>query len=119
MIPPALLNTIVTVKRRTSTGRDALNNPIYGSPTSGVGWNTAYVNMPVRLAFSSKSVRFAPEGERILPIGIGYYNKNYCLLPEDRVITSDGIEYVITAITVGYGPIGKVIDHYECNLSLP
>lgn len=119
MIPPNILNTIVTVKRRNSTGRDSLNNPTYGPPTSGDGWTNVYVNMPVRLAFSSKNVRFAPEGERILPTGVMYYNQPYLLQAEDRVLTDNAIEYVVIGLTIGYGPIGKVIDHFEAVLQLP
>jgi len=118
MIPNSILNSLVTIKRRTSTGRDALNNPTYGQPTSGSGWATAYSNMPVRLAFSGKDTRFAPEGERILPAGVMYYNKNYTLQPEDRVLTADGIEYNVIGITVGY-IASNVIDHYEAVLQLP
>ena len=120
MIPTTLLNTTVTVKRRTSTGRDSLNNPIYGTPTSGAGYNNIiYQNIQVRLAFSSKSIRFSREGERITPTGIMYCNNQYDILPEDRVLTSDGIEYVVTAATIAYGPVGSVVDHYEFVLSLP
>lgn len=118
MLPLNLLNSQVTVKRRTSTGRDALNNPTYGTPTSGSGWNTVYTKMPVRLAFTGKDTRFAPEGERILPTGIMYYNKGYTLQHEDRVLTSDGIEYNVIGITVGYTS-GSVISHYEVVLQLP
>ena len=79
MIPINILNSKVSIRRRESTGRDSLNNPIYGAPTSGIGWVTVYKDMPVRLAFSSKEVRFAPEGERILPTGVMYYNNSYSL----------------------------------------
>lgn len=119
MIPPNILNTTVTVKRRNSLGRDSLNNPIYGQPTQGDGWTNVYLNMPVRLAFSGKDVRFAPEGERILPTGVMYYNKPFLLENEDRVLTQDGIEYVVIGLTIGYGPVGKVVDHYEAVLQLP
>src|SRR4051812_46729904 len=110
-IPSAILNQTVTVRRRTSTGRDALNNPNYGAPTSGVGWDTVYTKMPVKLAFSTKQVRFAPEGERILPTGVVYYNAQYLLKAEDRVITDEGVEYNV--ISVQPGNIGSIISHYE------
>ena len=119
MIPPALLNTNVTIRRRTSTGRDALNNPIYGAPTSGTGWNTVYTNMMVRLAFSSKGIRFTAEGERIQPVGTMYYNIGNVLQMEDRVITQpDGIEYVVIGISTG-ATVGNIVDHFEVSLQLP
>lgn len=119
MIPPNILNSTVIVKRRNSTGRDSLNNPIYGNATDGAGWSTVYVDMPVRLAFSGKDITFAPEGERILPTGIMYFNPPFSLQNEDRVLTPDGIEYIVIGMTIGYGPVGKVIDHFEAVLQLP
>lgn len=118
MIPPAYLAEKVVIKRRIVTGRDSLNNPVYGQPTSGSGWTTVYTDMPVRLAFSSKNVRFAPEGERILPTGVMYWNLGYTLQAEDRVLTALGIEYVVIGITVGRG-VGNILDHYEAVLQLP
>jgi hypothetical protein len=118
MIPPILLNMKVNVMRRLSQGRDSLNNPVYGTPTSGDGWNLIYQNLSVRLAFSSRDVRFSPEGERILPNGIMYYNDHVELKDEDRVITSTGIEYVVIGVTIGYIYAGKV-DHHEATLALP
>jgi hypothetical protein len=116
-IPIALLAQTVTIRRRQSTGRDSLNNPVYGAPTDGLGWSTIYEQVPVRLAFSSKMIRFVPEGERITPNGVMYYNTDYILKPEDRVLTSDGIEY--TVISVVEGRMGLTIDHYEAILQLP
>lgn len=113
-----ILNSTVTIKRRASTGRDALNNPTYGAPTSGSGWSTVYTNMPVRLAFSTKIVNFAKEGERIQPQGVMYFGTNYTIQQEDRVLTSDNREYVVTGLATGY-LIGTVVDHFEANLSLP
>lgn len=118
MIPTAILNQTVSISRRISTGRDSLNNPIYGTPTSGVGWNTIYNNMPVRLAFNAKPVRFAPEGERILPTGIMYYNAGFDIKAEDRVLTADGIEYNVISVIPGM-TFGSVVDHYEAILQLP
>ncbi len=118
MIPPNLLNTTVTIRRRISQGRDELNNPIYGQPTSGDGWYTAFANVQVFLAFSSKSLRFALEGERVQPNGIMYYNTATDIKVEDRVVTSTGIEYVIIATSIAYLG-GNVIDHYEAVLQLP
>ena len=117
MIPYALLPSSVSILRRTSVGTDPLNNPIYGAPTSGAGWSTIYTNMAVRLAFSSKAIRFVAEGERITPNGVMYYNNSYNINPEDRVLTSDGIEYVV--ISVVAGQVGTVVDHYEAILALP
>ncbi len=117
MIPIALLNQKVTIKRRQSTGRDSLNNPDYGAPTDGLGWNTVYNEVPVRLAFSSKLIRFVPEGERITPNGVMYYNTDFKLRPEDRVLTADGIEY--TVVSVVEGRMGMTISHYEAILQLP
>lgn len=118
MIPVNLLNTTVIIKRRTSTGRDALNNPTYGSPTDGAGWNTVYNGMNVKLAFISKPIRFAPEGERLTPNGTMYYNPGPDIRPEDRVLTDTGIEYTVVSVVPAH-IFGKVIDHYEAVLQLP
>ena len=118
MLPSGLLNENVIVKRRFSQGRDSLGNPIYGTPTQGDGWTNVYEDMPVRLAFTGKDVRFAPEGERILPTGIMYFNSQYELRMEDRVLTPDGIEYNVIGITKAFLMAG-VIDHYEAVLQLP
>lgn len=114
----AYLQDIVTIKRRVSQGRDSLNNPVYGTPTSGAGWSTVYTNMPVKLAFSSKSLQFAQTGERPTPSGIMYYNPSYTLLLEDRILTVDGIEYVVKSIVVAIS-VPNVTDHYEAILGLP
>lgn len=116
--PGVMLNFKVTIRRRTSTGLDGLGNPTYGAPTDGLGWDTVYSLMPVRLAFSSKQIVFAIEGERVTPNGLMYYNPPFKILPEDRVITEDGIEYVVTSVITGYG-FGAVVDHYEAILDLP
>lgn len=118
MLPGNLLNISVVIRRRQSTGRDSLNNPTYGTPTSGAGWSNAYNSVRVRLAFSSKPVRFAPEGERITPVGTMYYNPGPVLQPEDRVLTPDGIEYNIVSVVPGYSSNGAV-DHFEAVLQLP
>jgi hypothetical protein len=113
-----LLNSSVSIYRRTSAGRDSLGNPIYGTPTSGVGWALIYSNAPVRLAFSSKSLEFAQTGERPVPAGIAYINASYTVLAEDRILTPDGIEYTVTSVVPGY-LVANVIDHFELVLSLP
>ena len=118
MLPINILNEYVTIKRRVTTGTDSLGNPIYGTPTSGIGWSTIYTNVPVRLAFSAKPIEFAHEGERITPNGTMYLNSGYDLKPEDRVLTSDSIEYTIISIVPGY-TFSKVVDHYEVLLQLP
>lgn len=117
-MPPFLMNSLVTVKRRTSTGRDALNNPVYGSPTSGAGWSTIYTDMPARLAFSAKAIQFALTGERPTPNGVVYYQTAYNLQNEDRIITSDGIEYIVVSIVPGY-LTGNVVHHWEAIVALP
>lgn len=117
MIPIALLSQQVSIRRRQSTGTDSLNNPVYGAPTTGLGWSLVYQNMPVRLAFSSKLIRFVKEGERVSPNGVMYYNTDFKLKPEDRVLTADGIEY--TVISVVEGRMGATISHYEAVLQLP
>lgn len=118
MLPSTILNTTVDIKRRVSTGRDSLNNPTYGPPTSGAGWNTVFQSIPVRLAFSSKAVNFASEGERIQPQGVVYYNPGPEIKPEDRVLTENGIEYVVISVVPGY-IFGKVVDHWEAIIALP
>lgn len=113
-----ILNESVTVKRRASTGIDSLGNPTYGTPTSGSGWSTVYDAMPARLAFNSSPIVFAPTGERPIPNGVVYYGPDYTVQEEDRIITSNGIEYVVTSIVIGYINNSK-IDHYEAIVSLP
>lgn len=117
MIPGSILSQTVSIKRRTSQGVDALNNPTYGQPTSGAGWNTVYNSVPVRLAFNSKAIRFVAEGERVTPNGVMYYNTGFIIKPEDRVLTTDGIEYVV--VSVVEGRMGMSISHYEAILALP
>lgn len=117
----AIFNENVTVKRRIGidvASRDSLNNPIYGVPTSGAGWSTVYTNMPCRLAFSSRALQFAMTAERVTPSGIMYYDVAYTLKHEDRILTSTGIEYIVTSIADGY-IINTVLDHYEALLDLP
>lgn len=118
MIPPSILNSTVSITRRTSTGRDSLNNPTYGQPTTGAGWNVVYTGVQVRLAFSSRGIRFSPEGERVEPNGVMYYNPGPALLPEDRVLTADGVEYTILDIVPGYN-MGGQVDHWEARVQLP
>lgn len=118
MIPPNLLNLTVSVRRRNIVGRDSLNNPVYGTPTSGSGWVTVIEGLQVRLAFTGKDVRFAPDGERIEPSGTMYYNDDVTLKQEDRIITPEGIEYNVIGINHGY-LFGNVISHHECKLQLP
>lgn len=118
MLPANVLTDKVSVVRRTSVGRDALNNPVYGEPTDGVGWNTIYDCVPCRLAFSSKIVRFAQEGERINPTGVMYYQTDFDIRAEDRVLTDTGIEYNVISV-VPAKTFGTMVDHYEAVLQLP
>ena len=116
---PAIYNLKVTVKRRTDisvASRDIFNDPIYGTPT--VGWNTVYTNMPARLAFSAKPLQFAPTAERVTPNGVMYIPNNYQIFHEDRVLTPDGIEYVVVSVVAGYLN-NTVLDHYELEVALP
>ncbi len=115
---PAIYNTTVDVRRRidvTVASRDVLNNPIYGDP---VVWGIIYSAMPARLAFSSKDMQFVSTGERITPSGIMYYQAAFTLYPQDRIITTNGIEYVVGDITTGYLN-NTIIDHFSCKLLLP
>ncbi len=116
----AIFNTTITVKRRASTGRDSLNNPVYGAPTSGAGWSTAYSNVPARLAFSSKQIAFAMTGERPAPNGTVYIPPTYTIQVEDRILTADNplIEYTVVSIVPGYIN-NTVIDHWELIVALP
>lgn len=118
MIPLALLNEKITIKRRIDTGRDSLNNPTYGTPTSGSGWSTVYSNVSVRFAFSDKFIVFDSTGERIHPEGTMYFKKEFDIKHEDRAITSDGIEYVVTAVRIGRQTNG-IVNHKEAKVSLP
>ncbi len=118
-IPGAILNQVVTVKRRVSSGIDSLGNPIYGSPTQT--WTVIYTNVPVRLAFSSTPTEFSPAGERITPNGVVYMNPGYTILPEDRILvpnSSDVIEYNVVSVVPGY-TFGTAVSHYEIVVQLP
>lgn len=120
-LPIAILNELVSIKRRVSLGVDSLGNPIYGQPTQGQGWQTVYTNVPCKLAFNSKMIQFAPEGERVTPSGVMYFNNGFTILPEDRVLvsrTSGFIEYNVVSIVPGY-IFGTVVDHFEAILQLP
>lgn len=118
MLPPNLLAERVAIRRRRDVGRDSLNNPDYGAATSGAGWYTVYDSVPVRLAFASKGIQFAPEGERLLPSGTMYYNQPYQLRQEDRIITTSGIEYIVVSLSTAY-LMASVVDHFEAVLQLP
>jgi len=116
---PALLNTLVSVKRRADSStapRDALNNPVYGSPTDS--WTIVYASMPARLAFTQKEIQFSPMGERVLPTGVMYYGRDYHIKAEDRIVTDDGIEYVILGVVPAF-LLGGIVDHYEAQVALP
>ena len=114
----SLLNESVDVYRRVDGGRDSLNNPTYGVPITGSGWNLVYPGMPCRLAFTDKRIEFAHGGERVKPYGTLYFSANYQLIQEDRIITPDNIQYVVTSIRIAY-KTGSVIDHYEGICELP
>lgn len=115
---PSLLNEDVDVYRRVSTGRDSLGNPVYGTPASGVGWNLIYQAMPCRLAFTDKRIEFAHGGERVKPYGTMYFSQAFALIQEDRIITPDNIQYVVSSIRIAY-KTGSIIDHYEAIVELP
>ena len=117
MIPSFFLPDVISVSRRTSTGLDSLNNPTYGTSVSGTGWATIYTGVKCRLALSGKDVEFSPIGERIKPSGVLYTNAKYDIRNEDRIITSDNIQYVI--IGVSTARLGSVVDHYEYTIQLP
>ncbi len=106
------------VYRRISTARDSLGNPVYGTPATGIGWNIIYLAMPSRLAFTDKKIEFAHGGERVKPYGTMYFGLGFNILQEDRIITPDNIQYVVTSIRVAY-KTGTVIDHYEAIVELP
>jgi len=115
----SLLNETVDVYRRVSTGRDSLNNPTYGVPVTGAGWNLIYLAMPSKLAFTDKRIEFARGGERVKPYGTMYFSADFPLVrQEDRIITPDNIQYVVSSIRVAY-KTAKVIDHYEAIVELP
>ncbi len=114
----SLLNEAVDVYRRVSASRDALNNPVYGTPITGVGWNLIYSAMPCRLAFTDKRIEFAHGGERVKPYGTLYFSEDFALLQEDRIITTDNIQYVVTSIRIAY-KTGSIVDHYEGIVELP
>lgn len=114
----SLLNENVDVYRRAATSRDALNNPVYGSPIAGAGWNIAYSAMPCRLAFTDKRIEFAGGGERVKPYGTLYFSADYTVVQEDRIITPDNIQYVVTSIRIAY-KTGSIVDHYEGICELP
>jgi hypothetical protein len=74
--------------------------------------------MPARLAFDEKQIAFAPTGERVLPEGVLYFPPDYLVFPEDRTITTDGIEYVVVSVVPGYRD-NVMVDHYEAIVKLP
>lgn len=114
-----VFNENVVVKRRASVAtapRDSLNNPVYGAPTAS--WTVVYASMPVRLAFDRKQVEFAGTGERVKPNGVMYFSANYSLLQEDRIITSEGVEYVVVSLQKGYQTT-FVLSHMEAIVELP
>lgn len=113
-----LLIESVDVYRRVAVSRDALNNPVYGIPATGAGWNLVYLAMPSRLAFSDKRIEFAHGGERVKPYGTMYFSADFALLQEDRIITPDNIQYVVTSIRIAY-KTANVVDHYEAIVELP
>lgn len=116
---PAIYNLKVSVKRRLDVSvasRDTLNNPIYGTPTTS--WSTPYTNMPCRLAFNAKPLQFAATAERITPNGVAYIPPNYTIYHEDRILTPDGIEYVVVGVVTGYLN-NNIVDHFELQLELP
>jgi len=117
MIPSFFLPDTISVSRRTYTGLDSLNNPIYGVPVTGAGWTTIYTGVKCRLSLSGKDVEYSRIGERIKPSGILYTNSKYDIRNEDRVITSDGIQYVVIGVTTSR--LGSVVDHYEYQIQLP
>jgi hypothetical protein len=114
----SLFNENVDVYRRVSGARDSLNNPVYGVPITGAGWNLIYSAMPSKLAFTDKRIEFAHGGERVKPYGTLYFSADFALIQEDRVITPDNIQYVVTSIRVAY-KTATAIDHYEAILELP
>ena len=116
-MPPNLFNTTCNIKRLVNLGRDSLNNPVYNNPST---WPVVYTNMPCKLAFSSKEIRFSMTGEHPDPAGIMYVPTGYTILPNDRVITSDAqpIEYVVVSVVPAY-MVGTVVNHYEVILKLP
>lgn len=115
----ALYNKLITVKRRLDisvASRDIFNNPIYGTPTTG--WSTPYTNVPARIALSAKPLKFESTAERITPRGVVYIPPEFTVYHEDRIITPDGIEYVIVSVVPGYLN-NNVIDHWEIEIDLP
>ncbi len=122
MLPTSLLNQSINIVRRQSTGRDSLNNPIYGQPTSGSGWSTIYVGLQARLAFSSKPIMFSKEGERVTPTGIVYLNIGPKIYHEDRVVFTNyqggTVQYVVVDVINAIGINGQP-DHIELVCTLP
>lgn len=114
----SLLSDQVTIKRRADVSvapRDSLNNPTYGPPTAS--WTTVYSSLSCRLAFNRKEIQFAPTGERVLPAGVMYFEKDLDIQHEDRVITADGVEYVV--LSVVEGKMFSQVTHKEALLDLP
>lgn len=115
---PSLLNQKVDVYRRVDGGRDALNNPTYGTPVTGSGWNLIYSQMPCKLAFLDKRIQFSRGGERVIPHGTMYYGKDFSVRQEDRIVTEGNIQYVITSVSAA-DRTSRVIDHMEAICELP
>jgi hypothetical protein len=100
----SLLNENVDVYRRVTVTRDALNNPVYGVPITGAGWNVVYNAMPCKLAFTDKRISFEHGGERVKPYGTMYFSQDFALLQEDRIVTPDNIQYVVSSIVQPFLP---------------
>jgi hypothetical protein len=114
-----LLNEQAIVKRRTDVSvasRDSFNSPIYGTPTTN--WSVIYSALPCRFAFSKRKIEFKPTGERVEPQGVLYYPADYTIGPEDRIINSAGVEYVVTSTQIAY-QTPNVISHMEADIELP
>ena len=108
-LPNYVLTENVNVYRRVSyiaASRDALNNPVYGNPES---WNLVYSNMPCRLSYNDKKIRFAPTGELIQPTAeLIYDSSTYTMQAMDKInITISpgwptGTEYYVNAVYTSF-----------------
>jgi hypothetical protein len=125
-LPPYLLTEQITVLRRTSytvASRNILNDPIYGeTPT---GWNTIYTNMPCRLSYAAKNVRYTPTGELIIPTAELIYDTSlYTLASQDHILITTspgwptGVEYVVSEVYSSFYEQG-IVNHGFAKILLP
>lgn len=120
-------NYTVKVQRRTTSSRNALNEPDYGTEAN---YPVAYASISVRIEFPDQQTEFTETGERVkMPMsaisGVDMYvDPAYTIAVEDRVtiLTCDdasliGQLYLVLAVYPENDSMGNV-HHYVCELQV-